>query len=65
VVPGSYRVALALRVDGVETPIGEPQTFRVAPIGQSSLPPPIGPRSPPFTARPRRFNAPRWERARR
>jgi photosystem II stability/assembly factor-like uncharacterized protein len=38
VVPGSYRVALALRVDGVETPIGEPQTFRVAPIGQSSLP---------------------------
>jgi photosystem II stability/assembly factor-like uncharacterized protein len=29
VVPGTYRVFLAKRVDGIETPLGEPQTFEV------------------------------------
>ena len=29
VVPGTYRVTLARRVDGVVTPLGEPQTFTV------------------------------------
>ncbi len=37
VVPGTYRVALALRVDGVTTPVGE-QSFRAAPLGESALP---------------------------
>jgi len=38
VVPGSYRVALAKRVDGEETPLGEPQTFSTVPLGLASLP---------------------------
>ncbi len=32
VVPGKYTVRLAKRVDGVETVIGEPQTFNVVPL---------------------------------
>jgi hypothetical protein len=32
VVPGTYRVRLAKRVDGVETLIGEAQTFNVVPL---------------------------------
>jgi photosystem II stability/assembly factor-like uncharacterized protein len=35
--PGEYRVQLALRVDGVETPVGDPQRFRVVPLGQGTL----------------------------
>lgn len=37
--PGTYTVQLAKRVDGVLTPLGEPQTFRAEPVGQSTLPP--------------------------
>lgn len=32
VVPGTYRVAIAKRVDGVTTPLGEPQGFEVYPL---------------------------------
>ena len=32
VVPGHYRVALAKRIDGVETVLGTPQTFEVTPL---------------------------------
>ena len=32
VAPGTYRVSLAQRVDGKETPLGEPQTFEVKPL---------------------------------
>ncbi len=38
VVPGSYRVSMALSVNGILTPVGEPQTFRAEPIGQGTLP---------------------------
>ena len=37
-VPGGYRVQLALRVDGVETPVGELQRFRTMPLNQGALP---------------------------
>jgi photosystem II stability/assembly factor-like uncharacterized protein len=37
--PGRYTVTLAKRVRGVETPLGEPQTFEAVPLGASSLPP--------------------------
>lgn len=37
-VPGTYRVSMALRVDGNLTPVGEPQTFRAVPTGEGSLP---------------------------
>jgi len=37
--PGRYRVSMAKRVDGVVTPLGEPQTFSAVPLGMSSLPP--------------------------
>lgn len=37
-VPGTYRVSMALRVDGKLTPVGQPQTFRAVPTGQGSLP---------------------------
>jgi photosystem II stability/assembly factor-like uncharacterized protein len=37
-VPGTYRVQLAKRVDGVLTPIGAPQPFTAEPIGTPSLP---------------------------
>jgi hypothetical protein len=37
-VPGTYRVSMALQVDGRLTPIGQPQTFRTVPTGQGSLP---------------------------
>ena len=37
VVPGTYRVSIARRVDGMETPIGEAQTFTVAPVGTGGL----------------------------
>ena len=40
VVPGSYQVSAAKRVDDVTTPLGEPQTFEVVSIEESSLPPP-------------------------
>ena len=32
VVPGKYKVALAKRINGVETVIGQPQTFNVVPL---------------------------------
>jgi len=38
VAPGRYSVALAKRVDGVVTTIGEPQTFAVAPLDSSVTP---------------------------
>ncbi|MDX9733229.1 MAG: glycosyl hydrolase, partial [Thermoanaerobaculia bacterium] len=37
VAPGTYRVALAKRVDGVVTPLGAPQAFRVVPLGTATL----------------------------
>ena len=39
VAPGTYRVSLAKRVDGVVTPLGEPQAFQVVPLGASTLGP--------------------------
>jgi photosystem II stability/assembly factor-like uncharacterized protein len=39
VAPGTYRVALAKRVEGRLTPIGEAQTFEAAPLGGDTLPP--------------------------
>jgi photosystem II stability/assembly factor-like uncharacterized protein len=38
VAPGTYRISLAKRVEGVLTPLGEPQTFAVRPVGEVSLP---------------------------
>ena len=40
VVPGSYTVQLAKRVDGKVTTLGEPETFTTAAIGTASLPAP-------------------------
>jgi photosystem II stability/assembly factor-like uncharacterized protein len=37
VAPGSYRVQLAKRVDGVLTPLGTPQTFAAAPLAEPTL----------------------------
>ncbi len=37
VVPGEYRVTVAKRVDGVVTPLGEPQKFSVYVLGSSPL----------------------------
>jgi hypothetical protein len=37
--PGRYTVSLAKRVRGVETPLGQPQTFAAIPSGTASLPP--------------------------
>jgi photosystem II stability/assembly factor-like uncharacterized protein len=37
-VPGGYRVQLSLRVDGVETVIGEPRSFRAVPLGPAVAP---------------------------
>ncbi len=37
VAPGTFRVALAKKVDGVVTPLGEPQSFRVVPLGAATL----------------------------
>ncbi len=39
VAPGTYRASLAKLVDGVVTPLGEPQSFAVVPLGASSLGP--------------------------
>ena len=36
-VPGSFRVQLAKRVDGVLTPIGEPQAFQAEPLMEPTL----------------------------
>jgi len=36
-MPGDYTVSLAKRVDGVETPLGSPQTFSVKPLGAATL----------------------------
>ncbi len=36
--PGMYTVAMAKRVGGVTTPLGQPQTFECAPVLESSLP---------------------------
>ncbi|NOT09099.1 MAG: glycosyl hydrolase, partial [Gemmatimonadales bacterium] len=36
VVPGTYRVTMALRLNGNLTPVGEPQTFRAAPLAQGT-----------------------------
>jgi photosystem II stability/assembly factor-like uncharacterized protein len=38
VMPGTYTVSFALRVDGKETPFGTPQTFEVAALNLSTLP---------------------------
>ena len=38
VVPGSYKVSLATRVNGVLTPVGEPQSFEAMPLGTATLP---------------------------
>jgi photosystem II stability/assembly factor-like uncharacterized protein len=38
VTPGTYSVSLAKRVDGVVTPLGEPQTFEVESLGMASMP---------------------------
>ncbi len=37
-VPGTYKVAIAKRVDGVVTPLGEPESFTVLPLGAAGLP---------------------------
>ncbi len=37
--PGTYRVTLARRMNGVLTPVGEPQTFTAQPVLTPSLPP--------------------------
>jgi photosystem II stability/assembly factor-like uncharacterized protein len=37
VAPGSYSVRLAKRIDGVETTLGQPQTFTVVPLYLSSM----------------------------
>ena len=39
VVPGTYRVSLAKKVDGSVTPLGEPQAFQVVPLGAATLGP--------------------------
>ncbi|HEX9892809.1 MAG TPA: hypothetical protein VGA78_02750, partial [Gemmatimonadales bacterium] len=36
-VPGTFRVQLAKRVDGVLTPLGEPQTFKAEPLMEPTL----------------------------
>ena len=36
--PGTYEVSLALRVDGVATPVGTPQRFEAAPLANVTLP---------------------------
>jgi photosystem II stability/assembly factor-like uncharacterized protein len=37
VMPGTYKVSLAKRVDGVMTPLGQPQEFQVIVLGQESM----------------------------
>jgi hypothetical protein len=37
VMPGTYKAAIAKRVDGVVTPIGQPQTFQVVVEGQETM----------------------------
>ena len=39
VVPGTYTVRVAKRIDGVETPLGEAQKFNVVPLYLSSMTP--------------------------
>ncbi len=39
-VPGTYRVALAKRVEGKLVPLGEPQAFTAEPLGAATLPAP-------------------------
>src|SRR6185503_13551193 len=39
VMPGTYKAAIAKRVDGVVTPIGPPQTFQVVVEGQETMSP--------------------------
>ncbi len=36
ILPGPYRVTLAKRIDGVTTPLGEPQTFEVYPLDSAT-----------------------------
>jgi photosystem II stability/assembly factor-like uncharacterized protein len=38
VAPGTYRVSIAQRVDGVLTPLGQPQPFAVEPVTYPDLP---------------------------
>jgi photosystem II stability/assembly factor-like uncharacterized protein len=38
VAPGTYRVSIAQRVDGVLTPLAQPQTFTVAPAEHADVP---------------------------
>lgn len=38
-MPGTYQVTLSQRINGVETPVSNPQTFSAQPVGTSSLPP--------------------------
>ncbi|MDQ1707521.1 MAG: hypothetical protein QOJ88_732 [Pyrinomonadaceae bacterium] len=39
VMPGTYKVSLAKRVDGVMTPLGQPQEFQVIVLGQEAMSP--------------------------
>lgn len=36
--PGTYTVSMSKKVDGVITPLGEPQSFEAVPLGQATLP---------------------------
>jgi photosystem II stability/assembly factor-like uncharacterized protein len=36
--PGTYTVSMAKKVDGVVTPLGEPQSFEAVPLGLATLP---------------------------
>ena len=38
VTPGTYKVSIAQRVDGVLTPLGQPQSFAVEPVASPDLP---------------------------
>jgi len=38
VAPGAYRVEMAMRADGEQKALGEPQTFEVYPLGNTTLP---------------------------
>jgi photosystem II stability/assembly factor-like uncharacterized protein len=39
VMPGAYKVSVAKRVDGVMTPLGQPQDFQVVVVGQEAMSP--------------------------
>jgi len=37
-LPGRYRVQLSQRIDGIESPLGEPQEFECVPLANTTLP---------------------------